>query len=101
MIQGYESPENFLWDDEKRAQAGQAIESLTEHPGWEPLMEVLDSYRTGIRIQLESKTGEVPATEYASQIGESRGVGKIRALAVEAVRVGQKAAENLKETQQV
>lgn len=80
-------------DIEATIAAGQTIKSLTEHPGWELLSELVERAVNNTRDHLEWPNQPLDQAQYAGLTGRIRGLRQLRG-AVEAVQIAaERAAE--------
>jgi hypothetical protein len=80
------------WSNSRAAFAAEQVAALTEHPGWEALLEAVN-IRIG-QIQLEMMMRRRPyssAEEYADRIGQMKGLRQIEQIVAGVIEYGRTA----------
>ena len=84
----------------ERIAAGEAVDALMEHPGFEVLEAAFEEARTKVLALLLSHKPTADAAAYADKAGEMRGLSRFRSIAEVKVKQGRKAEEELRQLEE-
>lgn len=86
-------------DDEAAVEQARLIRELQEHPGWSAFVTAVEQHERDVQTGLLfGKAKENPA-EYATKVGEMKGLRVAVQVADSAVARGQAAAERIRDRQ--
>lgn len=87
------------WDHEKAIQAARDVEDLLQHPGFAAVLESAALYEHDLQSVLMNSKPSDNAAEYATKIGEMKGLRQLEPLARGVLAHGKVAAQRLRELQ--
>lgn len=76
-----------------RADAGDRVSQLMGQPGWEDLLAGVAAFQAEVGEELTCIRPTQEGAQYADRVGEMRGAGKIKEIALGLILEGEKAAE--------
>lgn len=80
-------------DAQVRADIGERMSQLMQHPGWADLLDAVKAYQGEMGEQLMTFAASQEGAKYADLVGQMKGVGAVREIALGLITEGEKAAE--------
>jgi hypothetical protein len=84
------------WSDNEASSNADAVQRLTEHPGWVIFIEAVELQARQIQKDLMQRPVRDSVADYAAELGRVRGLSQIEEIAESVSENGKKASARLR-----